>query len=70
MQVISISNAFNAIYVKGVNTFSSQYTYVMECMLMQSIQSNYKVDSNKKYSNYMKIWLKTLNYFEFQQTLK
>ena len=37
---------------------------------MQSIQSNYKVDSNKKYSNYMKIWLKTLNYFEFQQTLK
>ena len=26
----------------------------------------YIVDPNKKYSNYIKIWLKALNYFELQ----
>ena len=39
-------------------------------MLMQLMQLNYKVHSNTKYSNYMKIQLKALNYFELQQTLK
>ena len=28
----------------------------------------YNVDSNMKSSNYMKIWLKELIYFELQQT--
>ena len=28
MQVISISNAFNAMYVKAVDTFSTQYTHM------------------------------------------
>ena len=28
MQVISISNAFNAIYVKAFNTFSTQYSHM------------------------------------------
>ena len=46
------------------------YTHVMVCMLMQSTQSNYNVDSSTKSSNYMKIQLKGLNYFELQQTLK
>ena len=36
----------------------------------QYIQSNYNVDSNTKSSNYMKIRLKALNYFELQQTSK
>ena len=27
MQVISISDAFNAMYVKAVDTFSTQYTH-------------------------------------------
>ena len=68
-QGASVSNAFNAIYVKAVNTFSTQYiyTHVMVCM---SMQLNYKVDSCTKSSNYMKIRLKALNYFELQQTLK
>ena len=39
-------------------------------MLMQLTQSNYNVDSSKKSSNYMKIWLNALNYFELQETLK
>ena len=40
----------------------------MVCMSMQLIQSNYNVDSNMKYLNYMKIQLKPLIYFELQQT--
>ena len=39
-------------------------------MLMQLTQSNYNEDSSTKSSNYMKIQLKALNYFELQQTLK
>ena len=27
MQVVSTSNAFNAMYVEAVDTFSTQYTY-------------------------------------------
>ena len=42
----------------------------MVCMSMQLKQLNYKVDSNTKYSNYMKILLKAWNYFELQQTLE
>ena len=38
----------------------------MLCMLVQFIQSNYNVDSNKKYLNYMKLWLKALNYNKIQ----
>ena len=37
---------------------------------MQLTQSNYNVDSSTKSSNYMKIRLKALNYFELQKTLK
>ena len=37
-------------------------------MSMQLIQLNYNVDSNTKSLNYMKIWLKSLVYFELQQT--
>ena len=70
LQVVNISNAFNAIYVEAVDTFSTLYTHVMVCMLMQLIQLNYNVDSSTKYSNYMKIQLKALNYFELQQTSK
>ena len=43
---------------------------LMVHMSTLSIQLDYNVDSNIKYSNYMKIWLKALNYFELQQTLK
>ena len=53
-QVISSSNAFNAMYVNTVNTFSAQYTHML-CMLMQLTQSNYNVDPNTKSLNYMKI---------------
>ena len=28
IQGVSISNAFNAIYVEAVNTFFAQYTYI------------------------------------------
>ena len=42
----------------------------MVCMSMQLIQSNYNVDSNMKSLNYMKIQLKTLIYFDLQQTSK
>ena len=45
-QGVSISNAFNAIYVEASDTFSTQYTHVMVCMLMQLTQSNYNVDSS------------------------
>ena len=65
MQDIKISNTFNAMYVDTVDTFCTQYTH----MSMQSIQSNYNVDSNTKSLNYMKIWLKGLIYFELEQTL-
>ena len=51
MQDIRISNTFNAMYVDTVDTFCTQYTH----MSMQSIQSNYNVDSNTKSLNYMKI---------------
>ena len=53
---VSISNAFNAIYVEAVNTFSTQ--------------SHYNVYSSMKSSNYMKIQLKALKYFQLQQTSK
>ena len=51
------------------------YPHVMVCMLMQSTQFNYNVDSSNKLWSLrimlsMKIQLKALNYFEFQQTLK
>ena len=36
---------------------------------MQSIQSNYNVDSNTKSLNYMKVRFKALIYFELEQTL-
>ena len=59
---LSISNAFNAIYVEAVDTFSTQYTHMyMVCMSMQLTQSNYNVDSSIKSLNYMKIRLKALN---------
>ena len=35
-------------------------------MSIQSTQSNYNVDSNTKYLNYMKILLKALNYNKLQ----
>ena len=44
------------------------YTHVMVCMSMQLMQSNYNVDSNTKSSNYKKIQLKGLIYFELKQT--
>ena len=37
---------------------------------MQLTQLNYNVDSSTKSSNYMKIQLKALNYFELQETSK
>ena len=40
------------------------------CQHYQHMQSNYNVDYNTKSSNYMKIQLKALDYFELQQTLK
>ena len=40
----------------------------MVCMSMQLTQSNYNVDSNTKSSNYSKIQLKALIYFELQQS--
>ena len=48
---VSISNAFNAVYVEAVDTFSTQYTHMyLVCMLMQLTQSNYNVDSGTKSS--------------------
>ena len=41
----------------------------MVCMLTQSTQSNYIVDSNTKYSNYMKLWLEALNYNKIQNII-
>ena len=41
----------------------------MVCTSMHSIQLKYNVDPNMKSSNYMKIQLKALIYFELQQTL-
>ena len=68
---ISISNAFNAIYVKAVEyILYTIYSHVMVCMSMQLTQSNYNVDSSTKSLNYMKIQLKALNYFELQETSK
>ena len=40
--------------IKGCNVFNT--------MSMQSTQSNYNVDSNTKYSIYMKLSINTLNY--------
>ena len=42
MQVVSIPNAFNAIYVKAVNTFSTQYTH-MYCYTLN--YSYFKLDN-------------------------
>ena len=39
---------------------------IHSCNGMQLTQSNYNVDSSTKSSNYMKIQLKVLNYFELQ----
>ena len=39
-------------------------------MHVNAADTNYNVDSSTKSLNYMKIRLKTLNYFELQQTLK
>ena len=36
---------------------------------MQLTQWNYNVDSSMKSSNYIKIWFKTLIYFELQKIL-
>ena len=38
--------------------------------LTSKSHSIYIVDPNTKFSNYMKILIKSLNYFELQQTLK
>ena len=51
------------------------HTNGIHCMLtllihIQSNYKNYNLDSNMKSSNYMKIGLKALIYFELQQTLK
>ena len=43
--------------------------YVDTDCMYQTIKLQY-IDSNMKSSNYMKIGLKPLNYFELQQTLK
>ena len=42
----------------------------MVYMSTQLTQSNYNVDPSTKSSNYMKIQLKALNYFELQEILK
>ena len=59
--------------------FSRVHLYLMSMQLMHSVhsictfngtyvntvnQSNYSVDSNTKYSNYMKLQLKGLNYIK------
>ena len=85
---ISISNAFNAIYLNTVDTRTQVFLmhsmpcmlkqsihslhniHVMVCMPMQSTQSNYNVDSSTKSSNYIKVQLQALNYFELQETSK
>ena len=68
---ISIFNAFNAIYVESSQCILyTIYSHVMVCMSMQLTQLNYNVDSSTMSSNYMKIQLKTLNYFELHETSK
>ena len=47
-------------YVKGVKDMSNIALY------WGVYPSNYTVDPNTKSSNYNKIWLKALNYFELE----
>ena len=47
-----------------------QYNLVPSTPLTSNSHLIYTVDPNAKSSNYMKIQLKALNYFELQQTLK
>ena len=56
---------------KPVYSFSScQPKISISPSLTPKSNSIHTVDPDTKSSNYMKIWLKALNYFELQQTLK
>ena len=45
--------------------------FCIDCLDMPfNVHSNYNVDSNMKTSNYMKIQLKAMIYFELQETSK
>ena len=55
---------FNAIYVDPGNISCLQQIIIHSILYMLTllVQSNYIVDSNTKYSNYMELCLKALNY--------
>ena len=56
-------NTFNAVYVDTVDAnLYKLRKHSMLCILMELMQLIYIVDSNTKYSNYMKLQLKGLNY--------
>ena len=57
---ITMDNWSKAVYVKGVKDMSNIDLY------WGSYPSNYTVDSKMKFSNYNKIQLKALDYFELE----
>ena len=55
----STYTAFDQLFIVQYSISHFQHLWHQSVCL---IHSNYIVDSNSKYSNYMKIWLKSLNY--------
>ena len=65
----TVPHTFNTFNIPFDLLFIVQYLAPLTSLISKS-RLIYTVDPNMKSSNYMKIWLKALNYFELQQTLK